>query len=262
MTALETAPARTRVHRMRSLRGAVKLKSGHSLYWWAEVGCVLVFYTVYSAIRNSVDADQSSATAHALQVIRFEKAIGIFREQAFNHWATGVHAFIVACNYYYGSLHFLVTLGVGIFLFKRKPDVYARWRNTIAIATALALIGFWTYQLLPPRLLNGYGFIDTLARYGTPWNWNSKAVSKLSNQFAAMPSVHCAWALWCGCALVPQVKRWWAKMIVLSYPTMTVAVVVFTANHYFVDAVAGFATVGIGYIAARRFTRAGVVAAS
>jgi hypothetical protein len=82
-------------------------------------------------------------------------------------------------------------------------------------------------------------------------------VNKISNQFAAMPSVHCAWALWCACALVPRVKHWWAKALAVIYPVFTVTAIVLTANHYFVDALAGFAIFGIGYLTARLATRAG-----
>jgi hypothetical protein len=72
-----------------------------------------------------------------------------------------------------------------------------------------------------------------------------------------MPSVHCAWALWCACALVPRVKRTWAKVLAVLYPISTVTVIVVTANHYFLDAVAGFFVLGVGYVLARVFTRAG-----
>ena len=101
-----------------------------------------------------------------------------------------------------------------IYLYRKWTDDYPRWRNTLGIATGLALIGFAFFPLMPPRLLDrhrtypfvrhNYGFVDTLAKDPTFWSFNSGAVSKISNQFAAMPSVHCAWALWCACALVPR----------------------------------------------------------
>jgi hypothetical protein len=72
-----------------------------------------------------------------------------------------------------------------------------------------------------------------------------------------MPSVHCAWALWCACALVPRLRRWWAKALAVLYPVATVTSIVVTANHYLLDAVAGFAVLGIGYVVARAVTRAG-----
>jgi hypothetical protein len=72
-----------------------------------------------------------------------------------------------------------------------------------------------------------------------------------------MPSVHCAWALWCACALVPRLKHWWSRSLAVLYPALTVSVIVMTANHYLLDAVGGFIIFGIGYVVARWITRAG-----
>ena len=111
---------------------------------------------------------------------------------------------------------------------------------------------------MPPRLLpESYGFVDTLAKYPTFWSFNSGAVSKISNQFAAMPSVHCAWALWCACVMVPRARRRWVKIAFVLYPVGTVTAIVLTGNHYILDAVGGFAVLGIGYAFARTVTRAG-----
>jgi len=82
-------------------------------------------------------------------------------------------------------------------------------------------------------------------------------VAKISNQFAAMPSVHCAWALWCACALVPRLRHTWGKVLAVAYPVLTVTAIVITGNHYVLDAVAGFTVLGIGFVLARGFTRAG-----
>jgi hypothetical protein len=155
-------------------------------------------------------------------------------------------------------MHFVVTAGVGIYLFRKWSNDWPLWRNTLAITTALALIGFILWPLMPPRLLpESYGFVDTLAKYPTFWSFNSGAVSKISNQFAAMPSVHCAWALWCTCVMVPRVRGRWVKAAFVLYPVATVTVIVLTGNHYILDAVGGFAVLGIGYALARPLTRAG-----
>jgi hypothetical protein len=101
------------------------------------------------------------------------------------------------------------------------------------------------------------GFFDTLAKDPAFWSFNSGAVNKISNQFAAMPSVHCAWAGWCACALVPRLRHGWAKVLAVLYPVTTVTVIVVTANHYFLDAAGGFTVLGLGYLLSRLFTRAG-----
>lgn len=234
------------------------LRDGHRIAWWVEVLAVLAYYFAYSAVRNAQSQDLRRAFGHAKEVIHWERFSGIYHEETLQRWALHFTPLIIPLNYVYGSLHFVVTIGVGIYLFVRWPDDYPRWRNTLAITTAIALIGFACWPLMPPRLLPAhYGFVDTLAKYPTIWSFDSGAMSKLSNQFAAMPSVHCAWSLFSACALVPRLRRSWAKVLAALYPVLTLTAITLTANHYFLDAVAGFATFGLGYLGGRLVTRAG-----
>ncbi len=249
----ETAPAR----RVR-LPGGRRLRDGHNLYWWVEILAIIAFYMVYSAIRNANEGGAAEAYENAKELIGWQRALGINHEEALQDWALHFRPLIVAMNYLYGSLHFVVTAGVGIYLFRRWSNDYPLWRNALGISTGLALIGFITWPLMPPRLLpESYSFVDTLAKYPTFWSFNSGAVSKISNQFAAMPSVHCVWALWCACVMVPRVRRQWVKVVFALYPVLTVSAIVLTGNHYVLDAVGGFAVLGVGYLLARTFTRAG-----
>jgi hypothetical protein len=242
----------------RKLRGGRRLRDGHYLYWWVEILAVVAFYVLYSTVRNLHHGNADEAFRHARELISLERDLAIYHEQAIQNWALGWRPFVIAGNYFYGSLHFIVTGGVMIYLYRKWSDDYPLWRNTLAVGTGLALIGFAFFPLMPPRLLpHHYGFVDTLAKDPAFWSFNSGAVSKISNQFAAMPSVHCAWALWCACALVPRLKHVWAKVLAVIYPVTTVTAIVITANHYFLDAPAGFLALGLGYLAARAFTRAG-----
>ncbi len=249
----------TRAQRLhRRFPAARVLGNGAVLYWWAEVAFVGIFYFVYSTVRNLNEGGTAAARRHATQIIDLQGFLGINVEHSLQHWALGFRPLIIACNYFYGSLHFIVTAGVLIYLYHKWRDDYPLWRNALAIATGVALIGFVFYPLMPPRLLPAhFGFVDTLAKDPAFWSFSSGAVNKISNQFAAMPSVHCAWALWCACALVPRLKHRWAKALAAVYPVCTVTAIVLTANHYLLDAVAGFATLGIGYVVARLATRAG-----
>ena len=259
----EEAPTNAADKWWRRLPGGRTLSDGRHLYWWAEVAAIVIFYLVYSAIRNANEGGEADAFNNARQIIDWQRSLGIYHEEALQDWALHFKPLIVMMNYFYGSLHFVVTMGVGVYLFRRSSDDYPLWRNTLAITTALALVGFITYPLMPPRLLDAYdpggnwGFVDTLARYPTFWSFNSGAVSKVSNQFAAMPSVHCAWALWCAVVMAPRMRPLWAKVLWSLYPVLTVIVIVLTGNHYVLDAVGGFIALGLGYLLARAFTRAG-----
>ena len=101
------------------------------------------------------------------------------------------------------------------------------------------------------------GFVDTLAKDPAFWSFNSGGMKDVSNQFAAMPSVHIAWATWCAFALVPRVQHRWLKILAVIYPFITLTVIVITANHYILDAVGGLAIFFIGWGLSGRVTRAG-----
>jgi len=234
------------------------LGNGAVLYWWVEVAFIAAYYAIYSAIRNLNEGGTSVARHHALQIIGFQAHLSLNVEHQIQQWALHFTPFVVACNYFYGSLHFVVTAAVLFYLYTPWRDDYPLWRNAMAVATALALLGFIFFPLMPPRLLPAhYGFVDTLAKYPTFWSFKSGAINKISNQFAAMPSVHCAWALWCTSVVVPRVKRNWVKVLAILYPACTVTAIVLTANHYLLDAVGGFVTLGLAYAIARACTRAG-----
>lgn len=242
----------------RRLPGARVLADGAVLYWWLELLLMLVFYVAYSAIRNGNEGDSGSAFANARTLIDLQRLFGLYHEQTIQAWALHVRPLVIGANYYYGSLHFVVTIGALVFLFVKWRDDYPFWRNTLWVSTAVALVGFTLWPLMPPRLLpHSYGFVDTLARYPTFWSFNQGAVNRISNQFAAMPSVHCAWALWCACVFAPRVRTRWCRWLALAYPVLTVVAIVLTGNHYFFDAVGGFAVLLVGFLVSRRCTRAG-----
>ncbi|MEI7592495.1 MAG: phosphatase PAP2 family protein [Actinomycetes bacterium] len=262
----ETAAAETTENapnRATRWRGGIRLYTHHEVYWWIEIGIVLIFDLVYESVRNLNQSGAQHAYENALRVIDWQKAVGLYHEEAMQQWALHYEWLIVAANYFYGSAYILVTASALIFLYRRAPDDYPLWRNTLLIGTLLGLIGFATFPLMPPRLLDtiaghdAYGYVDTLVKYRTFWSFDSEAMKSISNQYAAMPSLHCGWSLW-GCAVfLPRVRSWWAKALAIAYPVVTTLVVIITANHYLLDAVGGAIIFAIGYLIARLITKAG-----
>jgi hypothetical protein len=223
--------------------------------WWCEILVAAGFYAVYSVIRNtqgSARISSSHALRNARALIGLERGMGLFHEQTVQAAFLGHRLFIEAWNLFYGTFHFVVTIVALIWLFRRFPNRYRVWRNALALTTALALVGFAAYPLMPPRLLPAaYHFVDTLKVYGSLWSFDSGTMQKISNQYAAMPSLHFAWALWSACALVPVLRSAWARGAVVAYPVLTLFAVVVTANHYVLDAGGGAVIVGAGWLVAR-----------
>src|SRR5262249_54182060 len=142
-----------------------------------------------------------AALHHAKQVIGFEKALGLFQEHRIQHFFIHDRLFLQFWDVFYGSAHFIVTIIAIVLMFRRAPHRYPVWRNTLAVTVFIALLGFALYPLMPPRLVDGYGlhygFVDTLQKFGGLWSFDSGTMAKISNQYAAMPSLHFAWSSWC-----------------------------------------------------------------
>jgi hypothetical protein len=249
----------------------------HRVYWWKEAIIVAAFYMVYSWTRNqfgsnkiAADGIPDQAFTNAVRVIRFETALNLFHEETVQAWFLPYKWFIQFWNTYYGTMHFVVTLGVFILLFVKRRDVFPQRRNTLAVMTALAILGFAFFPLMPPRLLDepcpatdpssyggacietserpegGWGFVDTLSEYGGPWSFDSETMASISNQYAAMPSLHIGWSTWCAIAVWPLIRNRFLKALVLLYPLATLFCIVVTANHFWIDGAGGLLVFGIG----------------
>ena len=218
------------------------------LRWWREVLYVLAFYGVYSWIRNQFGGSTEVAYDNAVLVRSIERAIGTFHEETIQQWFLGSRWFIQFWNLFYGTFHFVVTTFCIVWLFRRFPERYVKWRTTLAATTALALIGFATFPLMPPRLISDWGFVDTLKEYGGLWSFDSGAMKRVSNQYAAMPSLHFGWSTWCALVLVPTLRSPWLKWLAGLYPAMTLFAIIVTGNHWWIDALGGAVVLGAGYL--------------
>lgn len=72
-------------------------------------------------------------------------------------------------------------------------------------------------------------------------------LTTVTNQYAAMPSLHFGWSLWCGVVIVMLAPKLWMKALGLLHPLFTIAAIVATANHWVLDAVGGALVVALGF---------------
>jgi len=98
-------------------------------------------------------------------------------------------------------------------------------------------------------------FVDTLQRFGGLWSFDSGTMQSISNQYAAMPSLHFAWSTWCWLALRPVVPRRSLRLLLAAYPWLTLFAIVVTANHYWIDAAGGALALALGYMIGTAITR-------
>ncbi|GAA2928433.1 phosphatase PAP2 family protein [Streptomyces enissocaesilis] len=232
-----------------SVRSAAlkRLRSPRRPRIWFEILLIAVSYWTYSLIRNAVPEQKAAALRNADWIWQAEQTLGIAVEETVNRAVNSVTWLVVSMNYYYATLHFIVTIGVLVWLFRWHPGRYAATRLVLFATTGIALLGYYLYPLAPPRLMNGQGFIDTVLVHQTWGSMASGNFKNMSNQYAAMPSMHIGWSLWCGLTIFAVATVPWAKVLGLLYPTATLVVIVATANHFWLDAVGGMLCLSFGY---------------
>jgi hypothetical protein len=226
--------------------------------WWTELPLIAVVYLAYAGGRLLGQGDVSTAVNHGLGILRFERQLNIDFESPLNDLFTR-HAWIgIPADFVYASLHYAATPAVLVWLWRRGRNADYRFARTwLLITTMIGLAGFVVVPTCPPRLLEAsQGFVDTMNQYSAYGWWGGDAsaprgMGGLTNQYAAMPSLHVGWALWCGIALWWQGRSVWSKTIAVVYPLVITLVVMGTANHYFLDAAAGAAAVGAGALLTR-----------
>ena len=206
--------------------------------WLRELVIVAVVYFTYSISRNLIPDQAAQAQRNARSILDAEKLLGLDIELGINHWGADLPWLIIPANYYYATLHLSVTLIVMIWLYRRRKAVYARCRSVLLTMTMMALASYWLYPLAPPRLMAGQTYIDTVREY-VLWGFTpSEDMQSLSNQYAAMPSMHVGWALWVGVVLVMYGRGRVVRALGIAYPLATLFVVMVTGNHFILDAIA------------------------
>ena len=214
--------------------------------WWIEISTILFGYALYEVVQGAAPVHRLPAFAHSHQLTRSEIWSHLDVELPVDHLVNRIPALASATGYYYDSLHFLITPTVLFWLWRWRPSSYGRWRSALILSSMASLVVFWAWAVAPPRLAEP-GIIDTLVArhiYGTV---ESKGASALVNDYAAMPSLHVGWAVWCAAALVATTTVWWRHLAWL-YPVATTFVVIGTGNHYLLDAAGGVVVVLFGML--------------
>ncbi|WP_308166028.1 phosphatase PAP2 family protein [Actinomadura sp. NEAU-AAG7] len=214
---------------------------------WSELLLLVVCYGAYQLVRNLVPVDPATAAHRAREILEVEYSLHLDVEYDVNRVFAGHGWLATAGNYFYATMHFAATVAVMVWLYVRRPARYAVYRTLLFATTLLGLLGFWLFPLAPPRMLPG--FTDTVAVFGTWGFYGSGPTASVTNQFAAMPSMHTAWSLWCAAAVIGVVRRRWAWLALL-YPALTIVVIVGTANHFLLDAAGGVGALAGGALIA------------
>lgn len=207
-----------------------------------EVLLIIPAYVLYELVRGTVDGRTAEAFHRAATLIDLERALGIFWEAELQGliltWDAGIR--IANAVYVWGHLPVIIGVAVWLLFFHRKR--YALYRNAFLFSGGIGLIFYWFLPTAPPRFLPQWGFVDTAVQSGSYYFFQPPA---FVNQYAAMPSLHFGWSLLVAVAVFSQIRSP-LRYLAFLMPMATFAGITLTANHFFLDAVAGAAVAMLG----------------
>jgi len=222
-----------------------------------QVTLFTLAYFAYRLVRGFAEGDANAAFAHARDLISLERGLHVFVEPSIQAWASGSHVVIVVASWLYVNAQGSITIAALLYLYMRHNSSFYFVRNMFMIAMALALAGYLVFPTAPPRFMPEWGFVDTVAKSTfVNVSHTSSSMTALFNPYAAVPSMHVAFALMIGWPLARLVRRRPVKLLWILYPFLMTFVIVVTANHFIVDALLGAITAGVSAYAASWLARA------
>jgi hypothetical protein len=214
---------------------------------WIEAVSLFALFELFDGVRAKIQGSPAPSLRHASQIVHMERWLGLFQEARIQGWFIGNHKIIEFWDVWYGTIHFAIPPLALWLLYRHVPRRYRLYRDILIVASLLALACFWLWPLAPPRLLpSHYHFVDTGRTIGG-MGPADQGKMKDDNPFAAMPSLHIAWSTWCAVVLVPILRKWWTKALAILYPFVTLAAVVITANHFFLDGVGSLIALALAW---------------
>ena len=243
------------------VRGLVDSINGRLPRGWGDLvrqlALFFLCYQGYQVVRGIAEGRDAAALANAQHVIHLERSLGAFFEPGLQQAFLSHQWVIELANWTYLNSHFVVTTTFLVWLYLFRNEHFNFVRNMFLVAMALALVAYLVYPTAPPRLVPGAGFTDTISTF-TNTDQDAHGVSSLLvNPYAAVPSMHIAFALMIGVPGVALSRTSWARAWWYAYPLIVLFVIVVTANHFWFDAAAGAAVACLAAITAHQLARVG-----
>ena len=214
-----------------------------------ELLIIGVAFLLYFLVRGNVVDRTSDAFGRSIQVIQLERNLGIFWEAEIQALILGKKFLIQLFNGIYFWLDFPLIIAVGLWLYFLNRRNYTLIRTAMLASGAISLIIYGLFPVAPPRFLPQWGFVDTMALYSNV-SYQAQSLQPFVNPFAAVPSLHFGWAVLLALGLIWATKRVVLRAVAALLPLAQLAAIVFTANHYFFDAIVGLAVGLVGLVIA------------
>jgi PAP2 superfamily len=220
-----------------------------------QVGLFALADICYETVRGVAEGRASVAFANADTLVEAERATGTFFEPDLQGALISQQWLIEAANWMYMNTHFVITTSFLVWLYLFRNQSFYFVRNMFLVAMGLALIGYTLFPTAPPRLLPEEGFVDTITDFSQVGH-DSALVKLFVNPYAAVPSMHIAFALMISIPGISISRHAVSKVVWALYPVLVLFVVVVTANHFWLDAAAGAAVAAVAALVAHRLLAA------
>lgn len=216
---------------------------------WVEVLAIAWLAWVYDATSNLAPLRLHQALENGRGVLHLEQTLSIAPERTLDHWLSTHHTLGVLFSNYYDQAHWVVTMSLLAYLLVRRADIYRPLRNALVLVNLIGFVAFWRYPVAPPRMLGG--FTDVISSTHALLDAHGGFLASHANELAAMPSLHMAWAAWCGLALWRMSSKRRVRTMAFAYPCLTAFAVLATGNHFVLDLLGGLATLALSLLVLR-----------
>ena len=218
--------------------------------WWSQVLTIAWLWWVYDAVSNLTRTRREHALINGRWILRFEHAAHFDVERALSGWTDKHRGIAIVVADFYDLAHLGVTFIALVALWWIAAPAYRRQRNVLVLVNVVGFLVFLVLPVAPPRMLPG--FVDVISQSHAIGSWHSGALGTVANEYAAMPSLHVAWAIWCAWALSTTCPFRWVRRACVAHVLLTSIAVLATANHYVLDVVAGASTFAVCKITIER----------
>jgi PAP2 superfamily len=206
-----------------------------------EIAIVASLYSVWRLARVLPLARTEGAIDRGRQIDSLQHTLHLPTELSLQQFVLRYDWLARFSNYYYAVVHVPALIAFLVWLFVRHRDRYSPWRNALAILTAFCVVIRFV-RVAPPRFLPDLGYIDLASHYG--WSLYGPVGTGVSDQFAAMPSIHVGWAAIVSFGIVAVgTSRW--RWIFLLHLALTMMVVSATGNHWWLDGIVAIVLLAI-----------------
>ncbi len=216
-----------------------------------QLGILVLVDTAYELVRGIADGQRTEAIAHGQQVIDLERSTHTFFEPGLQAFFLPAHWLVDLANQAYLNAQFSIALGFLVWLYLYRNESYYFVRNMFVVSMGLALVGYTLFPTAPPRMFPEHGFVDTITDFSGV-NHDSTLAKIFINPYAAVPSMHCAFAMMIGVTGAIVCRSRFAKAFWAAWPLLIAWVVIVTANHYWVDVALGWMVAATAAVVAHR----------